>query len=44
VRTFERFSKLMGSAFPGGLLVKRLDLFTRVFVPGGVKRKKLSKT
>jgi haloalkane dehalogenase len=42
-KTFERFSKLMGSAFPGGLLVKRLDLFTRVFVPGGIRRKKLSK-
>ena len=42
-KTFERFSKLMGSGFPGGLLVKRLDLFTRVFVPGGIKRKKLSK-
>jgi haloalkane dehalogenase len=33
----------MGSAFPGGLLVRRLDLFTRVFVPGGIKRKQLSK-
>ena len=42
-KTFERFSKLMGSTFPGGVLVKRLDLFTRVFVPGGIKRKKLSK-
>jgi haloalkane dehalogenase len=41
-KTFERFSKLMGSDFPGGLLVKRLDLFTNVFVPGGIKRKKLS--
>jgi haloalkane dehalogenase len=38
-KTFERFSKLMGSTFPGGVLVKRLDLFTRVFVPGGIKRK-----
>jgi haloalkane dehalogenase len=34
-KTFERFSKLLGSAFPGGLLVRRLDLFTRVFVPVG---------
>ncbi len=42
-KTFRRFSKLMGSAFPGGLLVRRLDVFTRVFVPGGIKRKKLSK-
>jgi haloalkane dehalogenase len=33
----------MGSDFPGGLLVKRLDLFTNVFVPGGIKRKKLSR-
>ena len=41
-KTFARFSKLMGSAFPGGLLVKRLDLFTRVFVPRGVRRKQLS--
>jgi haloalkane dehalogenase len=41
-KTFERFSKLMGSDFPGGLLVKQLDLFTKVFVPGGIKRKKLS--
>jgi haloalkane dehalogenase len=42
-KTFERFSKLMGSDIPGGFLVKRLDLFTNVFVPGGIKRKKLSK-
>ena len=42
-KTFERFSKVMGSAFPGGLLVRRLDLFTRVFVPGGVERRKLSR-
>jgi haloalkane dehalogenase len=41
-KTFERFSKLLGSSFPGGLLVERLDLFTNVFVPGGVKRRKLS--
>ncbi len=41
-KIFERFSKLMGSAFPGGFLIKRLDLFTNVFVPGGIKRKKLS--
>jgi haloalkane dehalogenase len=42
-KTFERFSRLMGSTFPGGLLVRRLDLFTRLLVPGGIKRKKLSK-
>jgi haloalkane dehalogenase len=42
-KTFERFSKLLGSAFPGGVLVKRLDLFTNVFVPGGIKRKKLTR-
>jgi haloalkane dehalogenase len=41
-KTFERFSKLMGSTFPGGLLVKRLDLFTNVLVPGGIKRRKLT--
>jgi len=41
-KTFERFSKFMGSGFPGGLLVKRLDVFTNVFVPGGIKRRKLS--
>jgi haloalkane dehalogenase len=34
---------LLGSDFPGGCLVKRVDLFTNVFVPGGVKRKKLSR-
>jgi haloalkane dehalogenase len=42
-KNFERFSKLLGSSFPGGFLVERLDVFTRVFVPGGIKRKKLSK-
>jgi haloalkane dehalogenase len=42
-KTFERFSKLLGSTFPGGFLVERLDLFTKVFVPGGIKRRKLSK-
>src|SRR6266487_1893358 len=42
-KNFERFSKLLGSSVPGGFLVERLDLFTRVFVPGGIKRKKLTK-
>ena len=42
-KTLERFSKLMGSSFPGGFLIKRLDLFTKVLLPGGIKRKKLSR-
>jgi haloalkane dehalogenase len=42
-KNFERFSKLIGSGVPGGFLVKQLDVFTKVFVPGGIKRKKLSK-
>ena len=36
------FSKILGSRQPGGLLVKQADIFTRVFLPGGVKRKKFS--
>ena len=39
----ERFSKILGSDVPGGFLVKRADVFTKVFLRGGVKRKKLSK-
>jgi haloalkane dehalogenase len=42
-KTAERFSKLMGSDVPGGFLVKRLDVFTKVALPGGMKRTKLSK-
>ena len=41
-RSFMFFSKLLGSRQPGGFLVKNLDGFTRVFLPGGLKRKKLS--
>jgi haloalkane dehalogenase len=40
-KSLERFSKLMGSGFPGGFLVKQLDVFTKVFLPGGIKRRKL---
>lgn len=42
-KTFERFSKLMGSDMPGRFLVERVDVFTKVFLPGGIKRKKLTK-
>jgi pimeloyl-ACP methyl ester carboxylesterase len=31
-----------GKRLPGGFLVKQLDLFTKVFVPGGIKRRNLS--
>jgi haloalkane dehalogenase len=41
-RGIEWFSKILGSRMLGGLLVKRADIFTRVFLPGGIKRKKLS--
>jgi haloalkane dehalogenase len=41
-RATEWFSKALGSAGPGGLLVKRADIFTNVFMRGGIKRKKLS--
>lgn len=34
-KPIERFSKLLGSDFPGGFLVKRLDVFTRVSCPVG---------
>jgi haloalkane dehalogenase len=42
-KTFERFSKLMGSDMPGRFLVERMDVFTKVFLPGGIKRNKLTK-
>ena len=42
-RRFEWFSKLLGSEVPGSFLVKRADVFTRVFVPGGVRRRRLSR-
>jgi haloalkane dehalogenase len=41
-KTAERFSKLLGSAWPGGFLVKRADVFVNVFMRGGIKRKKLT--
>jgi haloalkane dehalogenase len=41
-RATEWFSKALGSAGPGGLLVKRADIFTNVFMRGGIKRKKLT--
>ena len=43
-RTLERFSKLMGSDMPGRFLVERMDVFTKVLLPGGIKRKKLTKS
>lgn len=42
-RSVEWFSKLLGSDLPGGLLVKRADLFVNVFMRGGIRRKKLTK-
>lgn len=41
-RAVEWFSKTLGSAVPGGLLVKQADIFTNVFMRGGIKRKKLT--
>lgn len=41
-RTVEWFSKTLGSAGPGGLLVRRADIFTNVFMRGGIRRKKLT--
>lgn len=41
-RTTEWFSKTLGSARVGGALVKRADVFTKVFMRGGVQRRKLS--
>jgi transposase-like protein len=41
-RPAEAFSKLLGSRLLGGLLVKRADVFVRVFMRGGIARKKLS--
>jgi haloalkane dehalogenase len=43
-RTLERLSKLMGSDRPGRFLVERMDVFTKVLLPGGIKRKKLTKS
>src|SRR3990170_2326984 len=41
-RAVEWFSKTLGSAGPGGLLVKQADIFTNVFMCGGIRRKKLT--
>ena len=41
-RSVEWFSKSLGSAALGGLLVKHADIFTNVFMRGGIKRKKLT--
>jgi haloalkane dehalogenase len=41
-RGIEWFSKIMGSAGLGGLLVKRADVFVNVFMKAGIKRKKLT--
>ncbi len=41
-RATEWFSKLLGSAAVGGVLVRRADVFVNVFMRGGIKRKKLS--
>jgi haloalkane dehalogenase len=41
-KTAERFSKLLGSTWPGGFLVKRADIFVNVFMKGGIQRKKLT--
>jgi haloalkane dehalogenase len=41
-KTAERFSKLLGSNWPGGFLVERADIFVNLFLQGGMKRKKLT--
>jgi haloalkane dehalogenase len=41
-RATKGFSKTLGSATVGGLLVKRADIFTNLFMRGGIKRKKLT--
>jgi haloalkane dehalogenase len=41
-RPVEWFSKTLGSAALGGLLVRQADIFTNVFMRGGIKRKKLT--
>lgn len=41
-RTTAVFSKILGSDLPGGLLVKRADIFTRLFMPITIQRKKLT--
>lgn len=41
-RPAEWFSKILGSPGLGGALVKRADIFTSVFMRGGMKRKRLT--
>jgi haloalkane dehalogenase len=41
-RTVEWFSRTLGSTGPGGLLVKQADVFTNVFMRGGIRRRRLT--
>jgi haloalkane dehalogenase len=41
-RPAEWFSKTLGGEALGGLLVKRADIFTNVFMRGGIRRRKLT--
>lgn len=41
-RAAKWFSRTLGSAVPGGLLVKRADILTNVLMRDGIKRKKLT--
>jgi haloalkane dehalogenase len=41
-RRAEWFSKILGSAVPGGLLVRRADIFTNVFMQAGSRRRGLT--
>jgi haloalkane dehalogenase len=42
VPRIERFSKIMGGPI-GGFLIRRLNVFVNVFIPGGMKRRKPSR-
>jgi haloalkane dehalogenase len=42
-RSTELFSKALGSATRGGLLVRRADVFVNVFMRGGIRRKRLTR-
>jgi haloalkane dehalogenase len=41
-RATKAFSRTLGSTVVGGLLVERADIFTNVFMRGGIRRRKLS--
>lgn len=41
-RSAKWFSSILGSSALGGLLVRRADVFTDVFMRGGIRRKKLT--